>query len=111
MRLWHRPRQQFKVHPSAMCPLPLALSHPAAMCPLPLALYYPAAHFQLLPQSRSDDKQTRRQRAPHGQQVWADGAAVHQFEGQHYDTGAVESTKHVIFECSHYASVRSDLTQ
>ena len=27
------------------------------------------------------------------------------------DTGTVESTKHVIFECSHYASVRSDFTQ
>jgi hypothetical protein len=29
----------------------------------------------------------------------------------HCDTGTVESTKHVIFECSHYASVRSDFTQ
>jgi hypothetical protein len=28
----------------------------------------------------------------------------------HCDTGAVESTRHVIFECSHYASVRSDFT-
>ena len=29
----------------------------------------------------------------------------------YFDTGTVESTKHAIFECSHYASVRSDFTQ